>query len=97
MMIFNLFIYLFSIHKPRDSLFSWTSNFNDFSGLVNWGFLLLTMGGFRLLLENFIKYGFLVNPMEWYYVLTGKHEGDASYPSVVLALCKLLTSMRDFF
>ncbi|CAO1309476.1 unnamed protein product [Diamesa serratosioi] len=74
------------IHKPRDSLFSWSSNFNDFSGLVNWGFLLLTMGGFRLLLENFIKYGFLVNPMEWYYVLTGKHEGDASYPSVVLAL-----------
>ena len=55
------------------------------------------MGGFRLLLENFIKYGFLVNPMEWYYVLTGKHEGDASYPSVVLALCKLLKSMRILF
>jgi hypothetical protein len=42
-------------HKPRDSLFSWSSGFDNFTGLVNWGFLLLTMGGIRLLLENFIK------------------------------------------
>ncbi|KAL7039687.1 hypothetical protein ACKWTF_000066 [Chironomus riparius] len=74
------------IHNPQDSLFSWSSNFNDFSGLVNWGFLLLTMGGIRLLLENFIKYGFRVNPMEWLIVLTGRNEGDSSYPSVVLAM-----------
>ncbi|CRL01570.1 CLUMA_CG014426, isoform A [Clunio marinus] len=74
------------IHKPRDSLFSWSSNFNDFSGLVNWGFLLLTMGGIRLLLENFIKYGIRVDPMQWFNVLTGKDEGDASYPSIVLGM-----------
>lgn len=76
------------IHKPRDSLFSWSSNFNDFSGLVNWGFLLLTMGGIRLLLENFIKYGFRVDPMQWFIVLTGRNEGDTTYPSIVLGLCK---------
>lgn len=75
------------IHKPRDSLFSWSSNFNDFTGLVNWAFLLLTIGGIRLLLENFIKYGFRVDPTQWLIVLTGKNEGDgSSYPSIILAM-----------
>lgn len=46
------------------------------------------MGGIRLLLENFIKYGFRVDPMQWLIVLTGKNEGDNSYPSVVLAMCE---------
>lgn len=89
-MQFNKYLNIFRIHKPRDSLFSWSSNFSDFSGLVNWGFLLLTMGGFRLLLENFIKYGFRVDPVQWLIVLTGKNEGDATYPSVVLVACKKL-------
>ncbi|KAH9632733.1 hypothetical protein HF086_013105 [Spodoptera exigua] len=43
------------IHTPRDSLFSWSSEFNDFTGLVNWGFLMLSVGGVRLGLENFLK------------------------------------------
>ncbi|XP_016771315.1 diacylglycerol O-acyltransferase 1 isoform X6 [Apis mellifera] len=43
-------------HRPRDSLFSWSSGFDNFTGFVNWGFLLLGIGGIRLLLENFIKF-----------------------------------------
>ncbi|KAI4464454.1 sterol o-acyltransferase [Holotrichia oblita] len=43
-------------HHPRDSLFSWNSGFDNFTGFINWAFLLLSIGGFRLLLENFIKY-----------------------------------------
>ncbi|XP_023949775.2 diacylglycerol O-acyltransferase 1 isoform X1 [Bicyclus anynana] len=75
------------IHKPRDSLFSWSSEFTDFTGLVNWGFLLLTVGGLRLCLENFIKYGIRVNPIEWLIVLTGYNEGDnRQYPSVILLI-----------
>ncbi|XP_063702769.1 diacylglycerol O-acyltransferase 1 [Culicoides brevitarsis] len=70
-------------HQPRDSLFSWSSNFNNFTGLVNWGFLLLTIGGFRLLLENFIKYGIRIDPMQWIIVLTGEGEGEG-YPSLIL-------------
>lgn len=46
------------------------------------------MGGVRLLLENFIKYGFRVDPMQWLIVLTGKNEGDATYPSIALVACK---------
>lgn len=74
-------------HQPRDSLFSWSSGFNDFTGLVNWGFLLLTMGGFRLLLENFIKYGIRIDPIQWFYVLTGRNEGEG-IPSLILIACK---------
>ncbi|KAG7311415.1 hypothetical protein JYU34_002457 [Plutella xylostella] len=74
-------------HSPRDSLFSWSSEFTDFTGLVNWGFLMLTIGGLRLCLENFLKYGFRVNPIEWIIVLTGYSEGNThQYPSVILVI-----------
>lgn len=45
------------------------------------------MGGLRLLLENFIKYGFRVDPVQWFIVLTGKDEGEG-VPSVILVICK---------
>ena len=46
------------------------------------------MGGFRLLLENFIKYGIRIDPIQWFYVLTGKNEGQG-IPSLILIACKL--------
>lgn len=41
------------------------------------------MGGIRLVLENFIKYGIRVDPVQWFAVLTGKNEGEG-YPSMLL-------------
>lgn len=82
------------IHKPRDSLFSWSSEFANFTGLVNWGFLMLTVGGVRLCLENFLKYGFRVNPIEWIIVLTGYNEGHShQYPSVVLLIFSIVPTV----
>ncbi|XP_075992328.1 diacylglycerol O-acyltransferase isoform X2 [Anticarsia gemmatalis] len=79
------------IHTPGDSLFSWSSEFNNFTGLVNWGFLMLSIGGVRLGLENFLKYGFRVNPLEWIVVLTGYNEGDSNqYPSVILIVFSIV-------
>ncbi|XP_018407025.1 PREDICTED: diacylglycerol O-acyltransferase 1 isoform X2 [Cyphomyrmex costatus] len=71
-------------HRPRDSLFSWSSGFDNFTGFVNWGFLLLGIGGFRLLLENFIKYGIRVDPWQWFLFLSGKDDGGEEYPSLLL-------------
>ncbi|XP_077272035.1 diacylglycerol O-acyltransferase isoform X2 [Temnothorax americanus] len=72
-------------HRPRDSLFSWSSGFDNFTGFVNWGFLLLGIGGIRLLLENFIKYGIRVDPWQWFLFLSGKNEnGGEEYPSLLL-------------
>jgi len=73
-------------HKPRDSLFTWSSGFSNFTGFVNWGFLLLFMGGVRLLLENLIKYGIRVDPEQWLIFLTGRQEGGPEHPSIILIL-----------
>ncbi|XP_043506500.1 diacylglycerol O-acyltransferase 1 isoform X3 [Frieseomelitta varia] len=73
-------------HRPRDSLFSWSSGFDNFTGFVNWGFLLLGIGGIRLLLENFIKYGVRVDPWEWFLFLSGKYEGGQEHPSILLII-----------
>ncbi|XP_045458752.1 diacylglycerol O-acyltransferase 1 [Melitaea cinxia] len=82
------------VHKPRDSLFSWSSEFTDFTGLVNWGFLMLTIGGLRLCLENFLKYGIRVNPFEWIIVLTGRNEGYShQYPSVILLIFSVVPAV----
>ncbi|XP_072382240.1 diacylglycerol O-acyltransferase 1 [Diabrotica undecimpunctata] len=72
------------IHKPRDSLFSWTSGFDNFTGFINWAFLLLSIGGVRLLLENFIKYGIRIDPVQWFYMLTGQDDSGSEHPSLVL-------------
>ncbi|XP_011137917.1 diacylglycerol O-acyltransferase 1 [Harpegnathos saltator] len=85
-------------HRPRDSLFSWSSGFDNFTGFVNWGFLLLSIGGIRLLLENFIKYGIRVDPRQWFLFLSGRSNGSEEYPSLLLifystvpvALCLLI-------
>ncbi|CAD6222051.1 GSCOCG00005311001-RA-CDS, partial [Cotesia congregata] len=71
-------------HKPRDSLFSWSSGFDNFTGFINWGFLLLGLGGVRLLLENFIKYGIRVDPLQWFTFLSGTQDGGEEYPSILL-------------
>ncbi|XP_012270220.1 diacylglycerol O-acyltransferase 1 [Orussus abietinus] len=73
-------------HRPRDSLFSWSSGFDNFTGFVNWGFLLLGIGGIRLLLENFIKYGIRVDPWQWFRFLSGKDDGGEEHPSLILIL-----------
>ncbi|XP_031827704.1 diacylglycerol O-acyltransferase [Nomia melanderi] len=73
-------------HRPRDSLFSWSSGFDNFTGFVNWGFLLLGIGGIRLLLENFIKYGIRVDPWQWFLFLSGKYEGGEEHPSILLVI-----------
>ncbi|CAG4944799.1 unnamed protein product [Colias eurytheme] len=81
-------------HKPRDSLFSWSSEFTNFTGLVNWGFLMLTIGGLRLCLENFLKYGIRVNPFEWIIVLTGYNEGkNYEYPSILLLMYSVVPAV----
>lgn len=77
------------IHKPRDSILSWGSEFTNYEGLVNWAFLLLCLGGIRLSLENFNKYGIRVDPRSWISVLFGNLDPSSSheeYPTMFLLL-----------
>ncbi|KAF2345730.1 hypothetical protein FHG87_023515, partial [Trinorchestia longiramus] len=64
------------IHKPRDSLLSWTSGFDRYEGIVNWGFLILAIGGCRLMLENVLKYGVRVNPLDWLRWVVDEHQRE---------------------
>ncbi|KAK2724944.1 diacylglycerol O-acyltransferase 1-like [Artemia franciscana] len=72
-------------HYRRDSLFSWTSGFGDFRGFINLAFLLLLLGGARLFLENVMKYGIRVDPVQWLIVINGgSSEVQNEYPSILL-------------
>jgi len=77
------------IHSPRDSLLSWSSEFTNYEGLVNWAFLLLAMGGIRLFLENINKYGVRVDLISWVFVLIGELVQEprlSDYPALYLIL-----------
>ena len=81
----------FRVHKPRDSILSWGSDFDRYEGVINWGGLLLFLGGLRLSLENFNKYGIRVDPYEWLYALFGHVDifsEDQEYPTLFIILCK---------
>uniref|UniRef100_A0A0B6Z381 O-acyltransferase n=1 Tax=Arion vulgaris TaxID=1028688 RepID=A0A0B6Z381_9EUPU len=49
------------IHNHADSLFSTSSGFTNYYGILNLCLILLVLGNARLFLENIIKYGILIN------------------------------------
>ncbi|KAK0409799.1 hypothetical protein QR680_004766 [Steinernema hermaphroditum] len=54
-----------AIHKAQDSLFSSSSGYTNYRGFVNLAVLLLVVSNGRVALENLIKYGVLVSPVQW--------------------------------
>lgn len=60
--LLNLFIFLKlkRFHHVRDSLLSSASGYTNYRGILNLCVILLVMSSGRLVLENIIKYGFLV-------------------------------------
>ncbi|XP_055343981.1 diacylglycerol O-acyltransferase 1-like [Paramacrobiotus metropolitanus] len=57
------------IHRPRESLFSVASGYNNYRGFLNLCIVLLILSNARLLLENVMKYGILVDPIQWITVI----------------------------
>ncbi|BFZ19815.1 hypothetical protein BsWGS_22854 [Bradybaena similaris] len=88
-----------TIHNHADSLFSTTSGFTNYHGILNLCFILLVLGNARLFLENIIKYGILINlsftkwffhePYNWPNLLLTL--SIAVYPAVALATEKALS------
>jgi hypothetical protein len=81
--------YIYSVwylrfHRPSDSPFSSSSSFNEFGGFVNWGFLLLALGGSKLALENVRKYGVRVDPRVWLRLLSPPPDQLLLLPPVLL-------------
>jgi len=75
------------IHSPRDSILSMSDGFSKFDGIVNNCLLILFLGSSRLLLENVIKYGLRVNPLDWllYVIQSSRDESYYATPLWLLA------------
>uniref|UniRef100_A0AAQ4PBB4 O-acyltransferase n=1 Tax=Gasterosteus aculeatus aculeatus TaxID=481459 RepID=A0AAQ4PBB4_GASAC len=51
-------------HKTRESLLSSTSGYNNYRGILNWCVVMLVLSNARLFLENLLRYGVLVDPIQ---------------------------------
>ncbi|XP_057196611.1 diacylglycerol O-acyltransferase 1b [Triplophysa rosa] len=53
-----------SCHKMQESLLSSASSFKNYRGILNWCVVMLVLSNARLFLENLLRYGILVDPIE---------------------------------
>ncbi|XP_068611711.1 diacylglycerol O-acyltransferase 1b [Brachionichthys hirsutus] len=53
-----------SCHKTQQSLLSSASGFNNYRGILNWCVVMLVLSNARLFLENLLRYGVLVDPIQ---------------------------------
>ncbi|GMR58362.1 hypothetical protein PMAYCL1PPCAC_28557 [Pristionchus mayeri] len=84
-----------SVHKPQDSLFSSSSGWTNYRGFFNLSMLLLVVSNGRVALENLIKYGVLVSPLQW----VERAWADFSFtncPNVALVLASNLVILTVF-
>uniref|UniRef100_A0A8B9N138 diacylglycerol O-acyltransferase n=1 Tax=Accipiter nisus TaxID=211598 RepID=A0A8B9N138_9AVES len=51
-------------HKVQESLLSSASGYSNYRGILNWCVVMLVLSNARLFLENLIKYGILVDPIQ---------------------------------
>ncbi|XP_059827614.1 diacylglycerol O-acyltransferase 1a [Hypanus sabinus] len=74
-----------SCHKLQESLLSSASGFSNYRGILNWCVVMLILSNARLFLENLIKYGILVDPIQ---VISLFLKDPYSWP----ALCLIIAS-----
>uniref|UniRef100_A0A8D3BB02 O-acyltransferase n=1 Tax=Scophthalmus maximus TaxID=52904 RepID=A0A8D3BB02_SCOMX len=57
-------VYFSSCHKIQESLLSSASGYNNYRGILNWCVVMLVLSNARLFLENLLRYGVLVDPIQ---------------------------------
>uniref|UniRef100_A0A6I8P4Q8 O-acyltransferase n=1 Tax=Ornithorhynchus anatinus TaxID=9258 RepID=A0A6I8P4Q8_ORNAN len=70
-------------HRVQESLFSSASGFSNYRGILNWCVVMLILSNARLFLENLIKYGILVDPIQ---VVSLFLKDPYSWPSLCLVI-----------
>ncbi|XP_022621383.1 diacylglycerol O-acyltransferase 1-like [Seriola dumerili] len=53
-----------SCHRTQESLLTSTSGYNNYRGILNWCVVMLVLSNARLFLENLLRYGVLVDPIQ---------------------------------
>ncbi|KAG6926926.1 diacylglycerol O-acyltransferase 1, partial [Chelydra serpentina] len=85
----------FRCHKVQESLLSSSSGYSNYRGILNWCVVMLVLSNARLFLENLIKYGILVDPIQ---VVSLFLKDPYSWPSLCLIIgecenpCRVLVS-----
>uniref|UniRef100_A0A3B4TWA0 O-acyltransferase n=1 Tax=Seriola dumerili TaxID=41447 RepID=A0A3B4TWA0_SERDU len=51
-------------HRTQESLLTSTSGYNNYRGILNWCVVMLVLSNARLFLENLLRYGVLVDPIQ---------------------------------
>uniref|UniRef100_A0A7N6B9K2 O-acyltransferase n=1 Tax=Anabas testudineus TaxID=64144 RepID=A0A7N6B9K2_ANATE len=59
-----LTVFSCSCHVLQESLLSSASGYSNYRGILNWCVVMLVLSNARLFLENIIKYGILVDPIQ---------------------------------
>uniref|UniRef100_F7BNI8 O-acyltransferase n=1 Tax=Xenopus tropicalis TaxID=8364 RepID=F7BNI8_XENTR len=73
----------FRCHRVQESLLSSASGFSNYRGILNWCVVMLVLSNARLFLENLIKYGILVDPIQ---VVSLFVQDPYSWPALCLVL-----------
>ncbi|XP_056336127.1 diacylglycerol O-acyltransferase 1a [Danio aesculapii] len=73
----------FSCHKLQESLLSSASGFSNYRGILNWCVVMLVLSNARLVLENLIKYGVLVDPIQ---IISLFVKDPCSWPALCLII-----------
>ncbi|XP_072373768.1 diacylglycerol O-acyltransferase 1-like [Scyliorhinus torazame] len=71
-------------HKKRESLFSSSSGFLNYRGILNWAVVVLILTHAYMVLENLITYGLLVDPVQMIaFALSDPNTWPGSYLIIV--------------
>ncbi|XP_074941918.1 LOW QUALITY PROTEIN: diacylglycerol O-acyltransferase 1 [Phalacrocorax aristotelis] len=73
----------FRCHKVQESLLSSASGYSNYRGILNWCVVMLVLSNARLFLENLIKWGILVDPIQ---VVSLFLKDPYSWPSLCLVI-----------
>uniref|UniRef100_A0A8C4EGB3 O-acyltransferase n=1 Tax=Dicentrarchus labrax TaxID=13489 RepID=A0A8C4EGB3_DICLA len=60
----ELWVNFLSCHKTQQSLLSSASGYSNYRGVLNWCVVMLVLSNARLFLENLLRYGILVDPIQ---------------------------------
>uniref|UniRef100_A0A3B4BDC6 O-acyltransferase n=1 Tax=Periophthalmus magnuspinnatus TaxID=409849 RepID=A0A3B4BDC6_9GOBI len=76
-------VFCCSCHTLQESLLSSASGYSNYRGILNWCVVMLVLSNARLFLENIIKYGILVDPIQ---VVSLFLKDPYSWPSACLII-----------
>lgn len=84
----------FSCHKLQESLLSSDSGYSNYRGILNWCVVMLVLSNARLVLENLIKYGVLVDPIQ---IISLFLKDPYSWPAPCLIIVSNVFIMAAFY